>query len=208
VDGSLRGPIGHLAARSQRENPRGSSLTIPLRSLGAEFGHLKLTWKRRKTLSSGLFRVLEQLCAIAAAAERGFAGQAIGFEPASPRESVSLLDGVLAYSLAQAQRRNEPVSLVFVAVDRLTAIRDLLGESLAEAAVERVERAIRATVRVSDVVARVDSGRVAVLLPNASAENALRVAETIRSAVARVGEPSTTMPILTASLGVATRLGM
>ena len=59
-------------------------------------------------------------------------------------------------------------------------------------------------IRASDVVARLEDGRLAVLLPNASAENALKVAEAVRSAIARAGAASTTMPTLTASIGVAT----
>ncbi len=91
-----------------------------------------------------------------------------------------------------------------VAVDRLDSIRELLGQELAESAVERVMRAIKATIRASDVVARLEDGRIAVLLPNAGVENAMKVAQAIRSAIARAGTASTTMPTLSASIGLAT----
>ena len=91
-----------------------------------------------------------------------------------------------------------------VAVDRLDSIRELLGDELAEAAIDRVSRAIKATVRASDVVTRLEAGRIAVLLPNASDENSLKIAESIRVAIARAEAASTTMPSLTASIAVAT----
>jgi diguanylate cyclase (GGDEF)-like protein len=147
-------------------------------------------------------RRLATLCAIASAAERGLARTTP--DPARAAHDPTILAAFLSFAHAQARRRHEPLSLMEVAVDRLESIRELLGEELAESAVERVSRAIKATVRASDVVSRLESGRIAILLPNASIENAQKVAESIRAAIARAGTASTTMPSLTASIGLAT----
>jgi len=114
-----------------------------------------------------------------------------------------MLGAFLGFAQAQARRRVEPLSLLDVAVDRLSALRELLGDELAESAIDRAARAIKATVRASDVVVRLEDGRLVVILPNASAENAARVAEAVRIAIARAGAASATMPTLTASVGVA-----
>ncbi len=202
---SPRGPIAGPVARAIRERPGPLTLQLPLRAGDAPIGTLRLTAKGRRPWSGRVIRTLGTLCAIASAAERGLARPAeSGPDARQDPQGSTALDAFLAFAHAQARRRHEPLSLLEAAVDRLDSIRELLGEELAEAAIERVSRAIRATVRASDVVARLEDGRLAVLLPNASPENALKVAEAVRAAIARAGASSTTMPTLTASIGVAT----
>ncbi len=204
-----RGPIARAVARARSVRPAWPTLTATLKAGEVHFGTLRLTSSGRRPWPAGAARRLATLCAIAASAERALAAPAAGqpepgFDPELGPRGSTTLGAFLAFALAQARRRREPLSLLEVAVDRLAALRELLGEELAEVALDRVARAVKATVRASDVLTRLEDGRLAVILPNASAENAMRVAEAVRSAIARVGAASTTMPALSASIGVAT----
>jgi diguanylate cyclase (GGDEF)-like protein len=181
---------------------------VTLKAGEIHFGTLRLTANGHRPWPDGSDQRLRALCAIAAMAERALASPSRGesepwIDPEFGPQGSTILGAFLGFAHAQARRRHEPLSLLEVAVDRLGALRELLGNELAEVALDRVTRAIKSTIRASDVVARLEDGRLAVILPNASAENALKVAEAVRSAVARAGAASTTMPTLTASIGVA-----
>ena len=90
-----------------------------------------------------------------------------------------------------------------MSVDRVAAIRNLHGTEVAEAAVRRVSEAIGATLRSSDVVARLDDDRIIAVLPNASAVHATRIAEFVRTAIEAACPASASLPRLTTSIGVA-----
>ena len=122
---------------------------------------------------------------------------------APPHFLTAFLRAFLPYALAQARRRHEPLSLFYVSVDRLAAIRELHGPEIAAAAVERVAETVVRSLRASDVVARLDDGRVIAVLPYADHEDVPAVAEAVRAAIASSGVASRTMPVLTASIGVA-----
>jgi diguanylate cyclase (GGDEF)-like protein len=204
-----RGPIAGAVARTQPERTGPFQLQIPLRAGETAYGTLRLTGSKRRPWSSRLVHRLKILCAIASTTERGFGSTARGpaslnYDPVRGPHEASILAAFLTFAQAQARRRHESLSLMEVAVDRLDSIRELLGDELAESAIERIMRAIKSTIRASDVVARLEAGRIAVLLPNANVENAMKVAEAIRAAIARAGAASTTMPTLSASIGLAT----
>ena len=100
-------------------------------------------------------------------------------DPATGLPNLSFLATFLPYAIAQAGRRGEPLSLLYIGADRLAAIRELLGEAAAGEAVRTIGRAITRTLRSSDLVARLDDGRLAVVLPGAAAGDARMLAETI-----------------------------
>jgi diguanylate cyclase (GGDEF)-like protein len=204
-----RGPFALTIARARGSRPAPPTLVLTLKAGEIPFGTLRLTARDHRPWPAGADHRLRALCAIAASAERALASPSRGesgprLDPESGPQGSAILGAFLGFAHAQARRRHEPLSLLEVAIDRLGALRELLGNELAEMALDRVDRAVKATIRASDIVARLEDGRLAVILPNASAENAMKVAEAIRSAIARAGAASTTMPTLTASIGVAT----
>jgi diguanylate cyclase (GGDEF)-like protein len=98
----------------------------------------------------------------------------------------TLLHAILPFALGQAQRHREPLSLLCIAIDRLHAIRELLGRGTAEGLVQLVGDAIVSLVRKSDIVARLDDDRITVVLPRSSDLGALRVGEMIRERIAEM----------------------
>ena len=196
-----RGPIG----RSVRENPGPSTLQIPLKAGDTPVGVLRLIGPGQRPWPARIVRRLETLCAIASTAERSLRRPSVEDPDTNPgAHGSTLLAALLTFAQAQARRRHESLSLLEVAVDRIDSISGLLGDELAEESAERVARAIKSSIRASDIVARLGGGRIAVLLPNTSPENALKVAEAARVAIARSGSLSTDLPHLTASIGLAT----
>ena len=128
-------------------------------------------------------------------------------DPATGLPNRSFLATFLAYAMAQADRRHEPISLLYIGADRIGAIRELLGEAAATEAVRAIGRTIARTLRSSDLVARLDDGRLAAVLPGAAADDARMIAETIRAAIEATGIATASRPLLTASIGVATSPG-
>jgi diguanylate cyclase (GGDEF)-like protein len=203
-----RGKPGLPGFRTRHDRPESSPLRLDLRAGDDVLATLILTAADDRPWTSEVARRLETLCTMAALAERGLATtrRNAGEEAVDPEGIPSgepTLAAFLKFALAQARRRHEPLSLLSIEVDRLAAIRSLLGEQIADAAVTRVASAIRETLRASDVVARLDGGRLSVILPTASAADAARVAEGIRAVIARVGVATESMPTLTATIGVA-----
>ena len=177
--------------------PAGSTsraLEVPLRCGGAICGRLRIHLRTRDASSYPVedLRRLTTLGTIAACAMEGLglftewpqanlvtqeraqaqaAGRAvIEFrEPASPLQDATFLNAVLPFALSQARRHREPLSIVCVAVDRLSAIKQLLGSGESDRLVQHVAHTVRAVIRSSDIVARLDDDRVVAVLPRARA---------------------------------------
>lgn len=115
----------------------------------------------------------------------------------------TFLNAVLPFALAQARRHGEPVSLVCVQLDRLGAIRNLLGPEIADRLVLDLAETVASLVRSSDIVARLDDDRVVALLVRARGDGAMKVARTIGRAVAEAGLGAPRLPGASVSIGVA-----
>ena len=117
------------------------------------------------------------------------------------------LDGftVLAeHHMAMADRRGQPVLLVFIGLDGLSAVRERNGSEAADRLVADSARVLKMVVRRSDVLARVGDDQFCVLLTGdaAGAETMVlaRLVEAIASDNARSERPSP----LSLSVGTAT----
>jgi diguanylate cyclase (GGDEF)-like protein len=116
----------------------------------------------------------------------------------------TFLNAVLPFALNQARRHNEPLSLVCVAIDRLSGIQQLLGPGTADLLVRSVAETVAGLIRTSDIVARLDDDRVVAVLPRAPGGGALHVAQRICEVVANKGRSGGEIPKITVSIGVAT----
>jgi diguanylate cyclase (GGDEF)-like protein len=119
-------------------------------------------------------------------------------------QDATFLNAVLPFALSQARRHREPLSIVCVAVDRLSAIKQLLGKAESDRLVQHVAQTVGGLIRSSDIVARLDDDRIVAVLPRAPRGGAMHVAETICRVVQANSPPGCETPALTVSIGAAT----
>ena len=117
-------------------------------------------------------------------------------------QDATFLNAVLPFAMGQARRHREPLSLLCVAIDRLNAIRHLLGDCLADRTVRNVGRHIATLLRTSDIVARIDDDRIIVVLPRADIKDARRLAQKICQSVSGATWLFPELSELTLSIGV------
>jgi diguanylate cyclase (GGDEF)-like protein len=110
------------------------------------------------------------------------------------REDLELLFG-------QADRLASPLSLIMLDLDHFKQYNDSFGHPAGDEVLHTSGSILRAVVRAHDVVARYGGEEFVVLMPATDANQAVDVAERLRSAIACRPWPHCQM---TASLGVAT----
>ena len=103
-----------------------------------------------------------------------------------------------------ARRHERPLACLMIDLDSFKEINDAYGHAAGDAALLEAVRIIRGIVRMTDVAARYGGDEFLILFPETSLEDATRVAERIRAALATarivVGSGDV---LLEASLGVA-----
>jgi diguanylate cyclase (GGDEF)-like protein/PAS domain S-box-containing protein len=107
---------------------------------------------------------------------------------------------------AQAMRSGGTGAVMAVDIDHFKYVNDSLGHSVGDDLIRRVASIFRDRLRRSDIVARLGGDEFAVILPGASRDDALIVAETLLQAIReekRVELVTGTPMRVTASIGVA-----
>ena len=104
-----------------------------------------------------------------------------------------------------AYRRQRPLSLIMLDLDHFKAINDRFGHGGGDQALQAIARLLREQSREGDLVGRWGGEEFVVLLPETSLEEALTLAERLRSLIAALPASSCGGASLTASLGVAGR---
>jgi diguanylate cyclase (GGDEF)-like protein len=87
-------------------------------------------------------------------------------------------------ALEMGRRGDHPLSLLMVDIDNFKAINDRYGHPAGDEVIRAIGDAIGAECRGSDLAARYGGEEFAVLLPGAEVDNAVAVAERIRSRIA------------------------
>jgi diguanylate cyclase (GGDEF)-like protein len=117
------------------------------------------------------------------------------------------LDDVFARQMERCMRTDTTVSLLFADVDSFKEFNDRYGHLTGDRALQHVAAVLIACLRPTGLIARYGGEEFAVLLPGAALEQAMVVAERVRSALAEkhmvVGEDKSTLAAITLSLGVA-----
>ena len=103
----------------------------------------------------------------------------------------------------QDRRRREPVSALFIDLDRFKAVNDSAGHAAGDAVLIAVARVLKEQVRHADTVARLGGDEFAVLLINCDRLGAASVAEKMRAAVEALR-----VPWAGAALNVGASLGV
>ena len=111
----------------------------------------------------------------------------------------------LKREFTRSGRHRSPLSLVLLDIDHFKGFNDTYGHQQGDVVLQELARILRGQVRTLDVVARYGGEEFAVVMPDAPADIALRVAERLRAAVEAHPVPGPAGPLtVTISLGVAT----
>jgi diguanylate cyclase (GGDEF)-like protein len=110
------------------------------------------------------------------------------------REDLELL-------FSQAERLHSPLSMIMLDIDHFKAYNDSFGHPAGDEILRRLGATLRSTLRSHDVVARYGGEEFVVLLPATGENEAIEVAERLRSAIAKSPWPRREV---TASLGIGT----
>ncbi len=108
----------------------------------------------------------------------------------------------LVRDLHMATRMRQPLSLIMLDVDHFKDVNDTHGHGAGDLALRMLADALREELRGEDTAARYGGEEFAVILPQASYEGAMAVADRLRACVERMEVPGVRR--ITASFGVAT----
>lgn len=106
----------------------------------------------------------------------------------------------LRAELEHAERTELPVALILTDVDHFKGINDRLGHPAGDEVLREFSRVLTDTARAADFVARYGGEEFAIILPSATAEEAILFCERVRE---RLKDPTQMNQMVTASFGCA-----
>jgi len=127
-------------------------------------------------------------------------------DPKTGLYNIRHFSAVLNERLDETQRTNEQLALLMIDLDLLREINNTHGHLAGDAVLERIAEVFQHNLRSDDVAARFGGEEFIVLLPQTGREDALALAERLRSAVQRERIPAETTGELvsaTVSIGLA-----
>ena len=98
--------------------------------------------------------------------------------------SRSALDDAIAAAVAHAHGCGDPLCVAFVDLDRFKAINDAHGHAIGDDVLRIVAKRTRNRLRSGDLLGRYGGDELVLILPGTSQQDALRLAEQIRRAIA------------------------
>lgn len=107
----------------------------------------------------------------------------------------------LQHEYSLLKRRPVPYAVVLLDIDYFKKVNDTHGHALGDVVLQHVAKVLAASVRVNDFVGRVGGEEFMMILPMTTLDDALIVAEKLRSAVE--AEPVEPVGVVTVSVGVA-----
>ena len=111
----------------------------------------------------------------------------------------------LSHAIAQAQRHEKKLAVLFIDLDRFKIINDTLGHDAGDLLLQEVARRIRACLRENDMVARLGGDEFVVLIEEVNDLNhAAHVARKILPAMVQGYPLGDQLIHITASIGVST----
>jgi diguanylate cyclase (GGDEF)-like protein len=111
----------------------------------------------------------------------------------------------LTRTLAEADRHNQPVSLVLMDIDHFKKVNDTWGHEAGDAVLRQISRVLQERVRSVDICVRYGGEEIAMLMSQTDSAHAVEVAERVRTQIASTPIRHGPSEIhVTASFGVAT----
>jgi diguanylate cyclase (GGDEF)-like protein len=196
VGGLLRGRRGEqivaeeIARRARQAYGLSHTLAAPLVTDDGIVGALVLSRRSGSDWSPVDRRMLARSAEeLSAALARAFA-----FEEANTRANIDALTGLpnrryleeLLSVMGPRRRSGDSLGALMIDIDRFKALNDKYGHATGDRVLHAVGAAISATVRGDDTPARYGGEEFAVVLRQATAEQALEVAQRIRAAIAAI----------------------
>lgn len=103
-----------------------------------------------------------------------------------------------------ARRNSTPYTVLFVDLDHFKTINDTYGHAAGDGVLRAVAEALAHGLRRSDAIGRIGGEEFSVFLPNTALNDALPLAESLRSKIEALGITVENRPLrITASIGVA-----
>ena len=115
------------------------------------------------------------------------------------------LSEFLPRELVRCRRSATPVAVMLIDLDHFKRVNDSFGHEAGDIVLKAIAALLKDKVRGSDIACRYGGEEFALILPETSLDAALRRAEDIRLAIARLGPSYAGTPLrkITASLGIA-----
>ena len=182
---------------------------VPMISQGDVVGVLMVLDNRREENlgdSMHIIALAEQLSlAISNVSLRNSLRHQSTVDPLTGLYNRRFFDDSLKRELARAQRSQSTCSVVMIDLDHFKRVNDTYGHEGGDLVLKAVSHAIQQRVRASDVVCRYGGEELVLMLPDCSAAEAERCAETIRSSLGDIviQHAGQTISGISASFGVA-----
>ncbi len=203
------GPLNHALGRVGLESP-GALLSVPLRGDAREAGHVWVLSEGRRFDDADLATartIAARASAALATAERYHDAKARAFiDDVTGVYNARYLLATADNEIQRAARYGNPLSVLFLDLDRFKQVNDLYGHLIGSETLRALSRLLGECVRQVDTLARYGGDEFTILLVDTKHEVALRIAERIRARVeAHVFEAGREGTLrLTISIGVAT----
>lgn len=113
----------------------------------------------------------------------------------------------LREKLLSYEKDNRPISLIFIDIDHFKHYNDLYGHQKGDEVLKIIGLLLKNSVRKGDIVARYGGEEFAIILPDTSEEDGIKIAENIRCKIEKThfeGEENQPKGKLTASIGIST----
>jgi diguanylate cyclase (GGDEF)-like protein len=123
-------------------------------------------------------------------------------DPLTGMSNRRYFEDALERDLARTERQGGAITLVLIDADHFKQVNDTFGHRGGDTVLKEIAVVLRESTRVSDVVARVGGEEFALILPHTGGDNALVVAERVRSRVAARQIPHDDGRIMQASVSV------
>ena len=112
----------------------------------------------------------------------------------------------LKEKVALSQKYNQPISMIFVDIDYFKHYNDLNGHQMGDEVLRSIGKILRDNLRENDISARYGGEEFAIILPNTSEDDAVIIADKIRSIIEHTkfyGEENQPNGVLTVSMGIS-----
>jgi diguanylate cyclase (GGDEF)-like protein len=175
-----------------------------LRGASGVRGELRLWCDSRQVRRRSVELLDAMLPSLVASLERSLLDLAARTDALTGLASRRVLDERLPAAVTAAREDGGRVAVILLDVDHFKRINDQFGHGVGDQALQAVARAVRTTAADAALCCRLGGEELVLLVPGASGEVALRLAERLRQAVEAVRLSAGETPVtLTVSAGVA-----